>query len=198
MPHHIRITPALAPIPLMRVAPLLLLMVFGCSNAERAEPGSVTDGTDSAVVSAPPAPMLGDSGSDAITDSIVAAIRACPRDGLWHECSVAHRLELSGLRPRVVDSLTRIAGIARKARLWQIGRQTLRAVIFETEAQASAAMASLDSARAAPRGDSTVAWPERPTIIQSVNLVALMLGGSDRQVERVSDALTAGPPRSER
>jgi hypothetical protein len=139
--------------------------------------------------------MVGDSGTDARTDSIVAAIRACPRDGLWHDCSVEHRLESSGLRPRAIDSITRIPGIARDARLWQIGRQSLRALFFETEAQASAAMASLDSARAAPKGDSSVSWPERPTIIRSVNLVALMLGGTDRQIERVSNALTAGPPQ---
>ncbi len=178
--------------------PVVLLMVLGCSSAERAEPDAVNGGTDAAVGAAAPAPIVGDSGFQATTDSIVAAIQACPRDGLWHECSIAQRLELSGLRPRVVDSLTRIPGIAREARLWQIGRQTVRAVFFENEAQASAAMAMLDSARAAPLGDSTVAWSERPTIIRSVNVVALMLGGSDRQVERVSDALTAGPPQPER
>ncbi len=188
----------------MRMIPVVLLIVLGCSSAERAEraeraePVAAAVGADSAAVSSMPAPVAADSGSDAITDSIVAAIRACPRDGLWHECSVAQRLELSGLRPRAVDSITRIPGIARDARLWQIGRETLRALFFDSEAQASAAMATLDSARAAPRGDSTVAWPERPTLIRSANLVALLLGGTDRQVERVSNALTAGPPQPER
>lgn len=176
------------------MTPVFLLMVLGCSDADRAR--SAAPVPDSTV--APPAPLAapsGDTGSDPVTDSIVAAIRACPRDGLWHECSVVHRLESSGLRPRAVDSIVRIPGIPQDGRLWQIGRQTLRGVFFDSEAAALAAMATLDSARAAPRADSSVAWPERPTLIRSANLLALLLGGTDRQVERVSNALTAGPPQ---
>lgn len=182
------------PVSIVRKMLPLLILALACTSADRDTSAAATsaDSTPSPDVAAP---LASDSGPDPYTDSIVAAIRSCPRDGLWHACSVERRLELSGLRPRLVDSVTRIPGIALDAQLWQIGRQSLRVVLFESDTKAAAAMATLDSARAAPIGDGSVVWPERPTVIRSANLVALMLGGSDRQIERVSNALTAGPPQ---
>jgi hypothetical protein len=56
-------------------------------------------------------------------------------------------------------------------------------------------MGGMDSLRAAPLGDTAVRWPDRATLLRSANAIGLLLGGTDRAVERISDALLAGPPQ---
>jgi hypothetical protein len=131
-------------------------------------------------------------------DSIVAAIRACPRDGAWHECSLERRLQMSGFRTVRVDSIVQLPGVPRDAVVWALGRQSLRVVFFESPSAADEAMLALDSARAAPRGDTSAVWPDRPTLIRSANAIAVLVGGSDRTVERIANAITAGPPQPDK
>jgi hypothetical protein len=68
-------------------------------------------------------------------------------------------------------------------------------VLLPDSLAAREVMAEMDSLRAAPRTDLTVEWPDRATLLRSANLIAVLLGGSDRTVERVADALLAGPPQ---
>lgn len=130
-------------------------------------------------------------------DSLIAAIQTCPRDGLWHRCSVERRLQMAGLRPVPADTLSPIPSLRGEALAWQLGRQSLRVHLYRSEREAAQAFATLDSATAAPKGDLTVFWPDRPTLLRSANGVFLYLGGSDRQVIRASDAIMAGPPQPE-
>ena len=150
-------------------------------------------------------PISGLAGPDSATDgdprnvdSLVEAIRSCPRDGRWHACSVEQRLRLAGLRVVALDTATRIPGVEREAITWQAGGQSLRAVLFATTQEADAAFGRLDSARAAPRGDSSVVWTQRVSLLRNANLLAIFFGGSDRAIERVGNALTAGPPQPDR
>jgi hypothetical protein len=140
-----------------------------------------------------------DAAEQARVDSVLAAIAACPRDGRWHVCSLERRLQLAGLRPARDDSArgteATIPGVDAPTTVWRLGRQSIRVALFADSAAARAALAALDSARAAPPGDTTVTWPARPTLFRSVNALALYLGGTDRQVIRVTDALQAGPPQ---
>ncbi len=189
-----------APRPVPRVLLLVsLFLVVACTSADTSAEDRGEAPRADAPVTTPPSIATDSVGeppaADPVTDSIVAAILACPRDGKWHPCSLERRLYMAGLRMVPSDSVLRIPGIDREAHAWLAGRQSLRAVFFANEAEAEAAMAGLDSARAAPRGDVTVAWPDRPTLIRTANVVALLLGGSDRQVERVSNALLGGPPQ---
>lgn len=179
---------------------LCVLASMGCGDAT----DTAGEYSDSAVV--PPAitpgaeradPALDSSGlrTDAEVDSIVAAIRACPRDGKWHPCSIEQRFGLAGLRVVPMDSALGIPGIAEPVSSWQVGRQQLRVAFFATEAAATDALARFDSARAAPRGDTTARWPDRPTLLRSANVIAVLVGGTDRAIERASNALLAGPPQ---
>jgi hypothetical protein len=179
---------------LMRLlAPATVLVASGCSgsgkDAPAPEPARAADSADS--------PMAdGDSAEQARVDSVLAALAACPRDGLWHACSVERRLAQSGLRPVLEPDSTRpIPGVSGPTTHWRLGRQQLWLVLFADSAAARDAMASMDSLRAAPRGDTTVVWPDRATLLRSANAVGVLLGGSDRTVERVTDALLAGPPQ---
>ena len=145
----------------------------------------------------PPNDAAGGSTSGRNVDSLVAAIQSCPRDGRWHPCSIERRLQMAGLRPVRSDTLTPIPSLSGEQMAWQVGRQSLRAHLFRSAREADEAFATLDSATAAPTGDLTTFWPDRPTLLRSANGVFLYLGGSDRQVIRVSDAIMAGPPQKE-
>ena len=54
--------------------------------------------------------------------------------------------------------------------------------------------AALDSLHARPFGDTLTSWPGTPTVLVNDNLLAILLSDNAEQVERVSLALTAGPP----
>lgn len=137
-----------------------------------------------------------DSAEQARVDSVLALIASCPRDGRWHACSVERRLALAGLRPAAEpDSAGGIPGVPGEAAFWRLGRQGLWVVLLPDSLAAREVMAEMDSLRAAPRTDLTVEWPDRATLLRSANLIAVLLGGSDRTVERVADALLAGPPQ---
>lgn len=179
---------------------LCLLGSVACGDAT----DSSSENSDSTVVPPAVAPDAASTDSapgasglrtDDQVDSIVAAIRACPRDGKWHPCSIEQRFGLAGLRVVPIDSALSIPGITQAVSVWQIGRQQLRVAFFATEADAIAGFARFDSARAAPRGDSTVRWPDRPTLLQNANVIAVLVGGTDRAIERASNALLAGPPQ---
>jgi hypothetical protein len=175
------------------LAPLTLLVGSACGESQKDVPAPeaaravAEKGTDD---SAP------DSAERARVDSVLAMLASCPRDGRWHACSVERRLSQSGLRPVLEpDSTGGIPGVSGDAVHWRLGRQRLRVVLLADSAGARTAMGGMDSLRAAPLGDTAVRWPDRATLLRSANAIGLLLGGSDRTVERVADALLAGPPQ---
>jgi hypothetical protein len=175
------------------LVPLTLIGASACDGSQKDAP--VADSTravaDVGVDDAAP-----DSAEQARVDSVLAVLASCPRDGRWHACSVERRLAQSGLRPVLEpDSAGGIPGVTGDAVHWRLGRQRLRVVLFTDSAAARTAIAGLDSLRAAPLGDTAARWSERATLLRSANAISLLLGGSDRTVERVTDALLAGPPQ---
>ncbi len=149
-----------------------------------------------ATIDTPAVEAVLDSAEQARVDSVLAMLASCPRDGRWHACSVERRLSQSGFRPVAEpDSTGAIPGLTGDALVWRLGRQQLRVVLFADSAAARAAMTGMDSLRAAPRGDTTVTWPDRATLLRSANAIGVLLGGTDRTVERLTDALLAGPPQ---
>lgn len=204
------------------VAPLLLTACAGeapAPNDDRATDSARADASASGAAGASGAPASGapasgapgdardttpprtpaDSAEQARVDSVLAAIAACPRDGRWHPCSLEHRLQLAGLRPARLDSVTgpdgTIPGLAVPTTVWRTGQRTVRVAFFPDSAAARTAFAGLDSAAAGPRGAPLPAWPEPPTLFRGANAIVLMLGGTSRQVERLVDAIQAGPPQ---
>ena len=143
----------------------------------------------------------GDAPADSASDSVGAAAVAaapgdsagCPETGLWRECNLIQRLERSGYV--VIDSGEVVrAFLSVSGRRYQLGREQLEVYFYPSAAARERDLRAIDSARVAPPGDSVV-WPATPTLIVSNNLAAILIGGSPRQVERVSNSIRAGLPR---
>lgn len=129
----------------------------------------------------------------AAPDSAQLAGGGCPETGRWRECSVEKRLERAGL---VIarEGEVRHPFLSVPGTRYRVGREELQVFLYPGIAEREQDLAQLDSARAAPAGDPHQ-WAAQPTLMWSGNLAAILLGGSPRHVERVSNALTAGLPQ---
>jgi len=78
-----------------------------------------------------------------------------------------------------------------------IGRMYIaknEAQLFADSAALAKAIAPLDTLRMTPPTDSLMPWPALPSVIRSGNLLALYFADSERQIERLRLAITAGAP----
>ncbi len=126
--------------------------------------------------------------------ALTSAKPACPATGVWQLCSVVERLDRAGLAPRqesgrVLEPPLSTAGVAIR-----LGRSELRVFIYADRAARERDQAKLDAAKYLAASEPVTMQAE-PTLIASENLLAILRSRSDHQRERVSDALTAGPPQ---
>ncbi len=117
----------------------------------------------------------------------------CPGTGHWEACTVFDRIERAGLAPQRGDSV-RFPFLRAHGQTWRIGAATLHVFRYRDSVSRHTDFAALDSAHARPRGDTTTTWPGTPTLLVNDNLLAILLSDNAQQVERVTLALTAGPP----
>lgn len=110
-------------------------------------------------------------------------------------CSVEKRLEQSGFVAKKVDGEpARRAGFGVAPAAYTLGRARLEVFIYPDEAALGRDVAKLDTVLAAPRGQ-TNDWEVPPRFFRSANLAAVVLTRNEQQAERVTLALTAGPPQ---
>lgn len=124
-------------------------------------------------------------------------VNACPRTGLWAQCSVEKRLTQSGfVVRRVPDSVKRRSGFSVMPIPYILGRSRLDVFIYPTPDAVTRETSRLDTALAGPRGVRNQ-WGVgvQPTFVRSANLIAVFLTDNPTQSERLSLALTAGPPQ---
>ena len=121
----------------------------------------------------------------------------CPRTGHWDACTVRERLDAAGLAPRDTGDSLRPAFMSVAGGRILLGRTELVAFLYPSADAMRRDVDRLDSVFAAPRGQGTV-WSGLPTLITSDNLAAVLLGGDAQKVERVTLAITAGPPQPEK
>lgn len=152
------------------------LLLAACSSGEDAR--NVSLGRD-----APPPPALRSAGDT-----------GCVLSGNWRLCSVQDRLERAGLVPRLRPDTIRHAFMSVPGQLLLLGESELQLFLYADSGAMRRDVMRLDSIRVAP-ADMMVTWIAPPTLITSNNLAAILLGGSERQIERVRNALTAGLPR---
>jgi hypothetical protein len=145
----------------------------------------------SADKSAPPASVATDSAAP------VASANTCPSDGKWHECSVLYRLERSGLAPRRDSVAVTEKPLTAPGFLVRLGNAELEVFMYPDEAARAADEKKLDTAQFIEPNEQPTIRRER-TLIRSVNLLGLLKSLNSHQRERVSDALTAGPPQPPR
>jgi len=118
---------------------------------------------------------------------------SCPGTGHWEPCTIFDRLERAGLAPQRGDTVQlpflRVAG-----QTWRLGAATIHVFRYRDSTLRHADFVMLDSTRVRPAGDTVTTWPGTPTLLVNDNLLAILLSDNEEQVERVSLALTAGPP----
>jgi hypothetical protein len=135
--------------------------------------------------------------TSAADTSTVTAKPACPATGAWQLCSVIERLDRAGLAPRqqpgrVIEAPLALPGVA-----ILVGRSELRVFLHADRAAREREQAKLDPTKYAAASEA-LSMNAEPTLIASENLLAILRSRSDHQRERVSDALTAGPPQRAR
>jgi hypothetical protein len=122
-----------------------------------------------------------------------ARLPPCPRTGHWAVCHVRERIDRAGLAPfdSVIDGLPTLGPTPT---VYRVGKAGLAVYLFPDTLARSRAARQLDTTRfVAPSADLTIR--SEGTVIQNDNLLALLFSKNDHQRERVSDALTAGPPQ---
>jgi hypothetical protein len=96
---------------------------------------------------------------------------------------------------RLNGSQTKRSGFSVDPVAYSIGKSSrLEVFVYPDEKSLAKDVAKLDTMRVAPTGDS-VDWNGTPTLIRSANLAAVFVGDNPRQIERLSLAITAGPPQ---
>lgn len=134
---------------------------------------------------------MGASTSAAVTASTKPNEPTCYAAELWSPCLLKKRLENAGLAPVEKDSVEH-EFLHVKGLHWQLGRSELQTFIYPTAEALQHDLAGFDTLRAQPRSGSRVDWGGPPTVLVSRNLLAVFASLNERQVERVSDAITAG------
>jgi hypothetical protein len=144
----------------------------------------------------PPAPDSAAMNVHVASTAAMSVKPACPKTGHWSPCQVRTRLDQAGVAPRPADAgvLGDLPALGATPIVYQVGSAGLAIYLFPDTAARARANRSLDTAR--------FIAPARPlsmrgeaTAIQSDNLLALLFSRNEQQRERVSDALTAGPPQ---
>jgi len=118
----------------------------------------------------------------------------CPATGKWSDCAVFERLDRAGLAPRRDSVPATEPPLTISGTTLRVGTSELEIYVYPDAASRARDEARLDRAKyvdyAAP-----LSMQAQPTLIRSENLIAILHSRNDHQRERVSDALTAGPPQ---
>jgi len=132
------------------------------------------------------------------TESAKAVVAAgLPATGKWDEAHLVERLVQSGLAPQAVpaEKSPRFWGVPVHA--YRLGAATLYAFLYADSSARRRVTDALDSLSLAPRGSASP-YPLPHLLIVQNNLAAVLVGGNERQQERVLLALTAGLPSPSR
>lgn len=120
---------------------------------------------------------------------------ACPATGHWSSCAVVKRLESAGVAPQATTSLPDLPTLGATPTLFKVGTSGLAIYLFADSTQRARAARTLDTNKYVSAARELTMRGET-TSIQNDNLLALLFSRSEQQRERVSDALTAGPPQA--
>jgi hypothetical protein len=119
---------------------------------------------------------------------------ACPATGQWAECSVFERLDRAGLAPRRDSSAASEPPLTPKGLLYKVGTSDLEVYLYESAAAREKEDAVLDRTKYLEY-PAPLTIKREATLIRSANLIGILHSRNDHQRERVSDAITAGPPQ---
>jgi hypothetical protein len=120
-----------------------------------------------------------------------AAAAAVPSTGKWDELHLVERLVQSGLAPQALNGEKSEPWWHVPVHAYRLGTATLHAYIFADSSARRRVTDGLDSLAIAPAGTPSPYKLPHVLVVQN-NLAAVLVGGTERQQERVLLALTAG------
>lgn len=126
--------------------------------------------------------------------SATAATVAAPSaTGLWDADHLVERLVRAGLAPQPLPGERGARNFPVAGLVYQVGDARLTVYLFPDSVARRVVTDALDTAALGPRSE-----PGRPPVLHQLivqnNLAAVLVGGSERQQERVALALSAGLP----
>lgn len=119
---------------------------------------------------------------------------ACPADGRWAACSLLKRLDEAGLAPQRDSSPVTLPPLSPSGVHVTVGGSELDLFFYPDSAARARDEAKLDRKQYIAY-DAPQTIRAEPTLIHSANVIAILHSRRDQQRERVSDAITAGPPQ---
>jgi hypothetical protein len=119
---------------------------------------------------------------------------ACPRTGHWIPCQVRDRIDRAGLTPHDTTLASELPSLGQTPTSYRIGKAVLVIYLFPDSSARTRAGRQLDTTKYVADTHPLTILSEA-TVIQNDNLLALLFSKNEHQRERVSDALTAGPPQ---
>jgi hypothetical protein len=117
----------------------------------------------------------------------------CPATGLWAECGVFDRLDRAGLAPRRDTSEVSEPPLTITGSRLQVGTADMELYFYPDWRAREREQRLLNRAKYVSFDAPTL--QSQPTLIFNANLIAILHGRNDHLRERVSDAITAGPPQ---
>jgi hypothetical protein len=111
--------------------------------------------------------------------------------GRWDEAHLVERLVAAGLAPQRLDSVRAVAFMSAPVLAFQLGQSVLHVYLYADSTTRQAITGRLDPAALAPAGVPSP-WPLPRGLIVNANLAAILVGGTERQRERITNAIAAG------
>lgn len=123
--------------------------------------------------------------------TVASRAAAAPSIGRWDAAHLVKRLVDAGLAPQRRESVQAQSWMGAPVIGYQLGVATVDAYVYADSVERRAAVAGLDSATFAPKRQPAP-WGTPFEVVTNNNLVAVVVGGTDRQRERIVSALAAG------
>ena len=133
----------------------------------------------------------------AAESTVAAQAKSLPITGKWDEAHLVERLVRAGLAPQAMAGEKGEPYWKVPVHAFRLGPNTLFVYLYADSVARRAVTSGLDTLTGAPKGTAAVYPPGHVMIVQN-NLAAVMVGGTEAQIERVTLALEAGlpaPPR---
>lgn len=111
--------------------------------------------------------------------------------GVWTDALLVKRLVDAGLAPQRRDSVRAQPWMGVPVHPYRLGASSIDAYIFADSTARLARLALLDRVTLAPAGQASP-WGASHDLIENGNLLAIVVGGTDRQRDRIATALAAG------
>lgn len=116
---------------------------------------------------------------------------AVPLSAVWNDAQLVKRLVDAGLAPQRRDSVKALVWMGAPVLAYRLGVSTIDVYVYRDSVARKAVVATLDPSTFAPRGTPSP-WGVGHDLIENNNLIAVVVGGTDRQRERIATALAAG------